>query len=61
MNGKKNNYGKFKQQTIDISYEKNWMWPKRGNVKRETESLLIAAPNDGMNTNYMKTRMDKTL
>ena len=33
-------YGRFKQLTSDISYEKKWTWLRKGNIKRETESLL---------------------
>ena len=30
-----------------------------GNLKRETESLLIAAQNNAIRTNHIKTRIDK--
>ena len=36
-------YGYFKRQTGEISHEKTWTWLRRGNVKREIESLLRAA------------------
>ena len=36
-------YGCFKQLINNISHEKTWMWLRKGNFKRETESLLIAA------------------
>ena len=36
-------YGRFKRLTSDISHEKTWTWLRKGNVKRETESLQIAA------------------
>ena len=32
---------------------------KKGNLKRETESLLIAAQNDAIRTNHIKARIDK--
>ena len=31
----------------------------KGNFKRETESLLIAAQNNSIRTNHIKARMDK--
>ena len=37
--GKKQLNGRFKRPTSDISQEKTWTWLKRGNFKRETESL----------------------
>ena len=44
----------------DISYEKFWTWLKKGNLMRETESLLIAVQNNAIRTNYIKARIDKT-
>ena len=53
-------YGHFKQQTSDILPEKTWMQPRKGNLKRETESLLIAAQNNAIRANYIKARIGKT-
>ena len=36
-------YGRFKRLINDVSHKKTWTWLKKGNFKRETESLLIAA------------------
>ena len=36
-------HGYFRQQTDKISHEKIWTWQRKGNFKRETEFLLIAA------------------
>ena len=33
---------------------------KKGNLKRETESILKAAQNDAIRTNHIKARIDKT-
>ena len=43
----------------DISYKKTWTWLRKGNVKRETESLLIVAQNNAVRTNHIKVRIDK--
>ena len=40
----------FKQQTGEIEL-------KKGNLKRETESLLIAAKNSSLGTNYIKAKI----
>ena len=37
-----------------------WTWCRKGNFKRETESLLIAAQNNAVRTNHIKARIDKT-
>ena len=52
-------YGRFKQLTSDISHEKTWTWLRKGNHKRETESLLIATQNNTIRINHIKTRIDK--
>ena len=33
---------------------------KKGNLKRETESLLFVAQNNAIRTNYIKAGIDKT-
>ena len=53
-------YGRFKRLINNISQEKTWTWQRKGNFKRETESLLIAAQNNAMRTNHIKARIDKT-
>ena len=53
-------YGRFKQLINNISHKKTWTWLRKGNFKRETESLLIAAQNNALRTNHIKARIDKT-
>ena len=36
-------YGRFKRLTSNISHEKTYTWLRKENLKRETETLLIAA------------------
>ena len=52
--------GIFKRLINNISREKTWTWLRKGNFKRETESLLIAAQNNAIRTNNIKARIDKT-
>ena len=52
-------YGHFKR-LINISHMKTWTWLRKGNFKRETEFLLIAAQNNAIRTNHIKARIDKT-
>ena len=35
------------------------MWLRKGNFKKETESLLIAAQNNTIRTNHIKVRINK--
>ena len=49
----------FKRLINDISHEKILTWLRKGNFKRETKSLLIAAQNNTIRTNQIKARIDK--
>ena len=44
--------------TGEIAREKTWIWLRKGNLKRETESLLIVAQNNAIITNYIKSKID---
>ena len=52
-------YGRFKR-LINNSHEKTGTWLRKGNFKRETESLLIATQNNAIKTNHIKAQIDKT-
>ena len=41
-------YGRFKRLINNFSRDKTWTWLRKGNVKRETEYLLIAAQNNAV-------------
>ena len=46
---------------MDISlYEKTWTLLRKGNLKKEKDSLLIAAQNNAIRTNYIKVKTDYT-
>ena len=51
--------GYLKQKTCKISHDKTWKWERKKNLKRETESLLMAAQNNAIRTNYVKAKIDK--
>ena len=53
-------YGRFKRLINNISHQKTWTWLRKGNLKRERESLLIAAQDNAITTNHIKARIDKT-
>ena len=52
--------GRFKRLINNISHQKTWTWLRKGNLKRETESHLIAAQENAIRTNHIKARIDKT-
>ena len=53
-------YGYFRRQTSYITHEKTWTWLQKGNLKRETESQLIAVQNNAIRTSYVKAQIDRT-
>ena len=53
-------YGRFKRLINNISHQKTWTWLRKGNIKRETEPLLIAAQDNAIRTTHIKARIDKT-
>ena len=55
--GKQQVYWPFKWQTSTISHRKTWTRQRKGNFKRETESLLIAAQNNIIRTNHVQARI----
>ena len=56
----KQHYSRFKRLISKISQEQTWTWLRKGNLSREKESLLIAAQNNAIRTNHIRTRIDKT-
>ena len=52
--------GRVKRLINNISHQKTRTELRKGNFKRETESLLIAAQNNTIRTNHIKARIDKT-
>ena len=53
-------HGRYKRLMNTISHDKTWKWLRKGNFKRETESLLMAPQNSAIRTNHIKARIDKT-
>ena len=53
-------YGRFKRLVNNMLHPKTWIWLRKGNLKRETESQLIAAQDNAIRTNHIKARIDKT-
>ena len=58
--GRKQLYGRFKRLISNISHEKTSACLRKSDLKRETESLLIASQNISIRNNHMKARIDKT-
>ena len=50
----------FQTTTREMSQEKIWTLLRKGRLKKETESLLIATQNNTNKTSYVKTKIDRT-
>ena len=52
--------GYFKRQIGEISHEKTRIWIRKGNFKRGTGCLRIAAQNNVIRINYIIAKIDHT-
>ena len=52
-------YGRYKRVINNILLNKTCTWLRKGNFKRETESLQIEAQNNAIRTNHINLRIDK--
>ena len=50
----------LKRLISDISHEKIWTLLRKGTLKRETESLIIATQNNAIRISHIQARIDKT-
>ena len=48
------------RQTKEIKSEQSWTWIQNGDLKRETDSLIVAAQNQTIRTNLVKVKIDKS-
>ena len=47
------------RQTKEVRSDQCWAWLQDGNLKRETESLIVVAQNHGIRTNLVKASVDQ--
>ena len=53
-------HGQFFRQTREIYDPESWGWLRDGELKKETEGLIMAAQTQSLRTNTIKTMIDKT-
>ena len=51
---------KFFNQIEEVAGEEKWLWLRDGSIKRETESLIMAAQEKIIRANAIKAKIDKT-
>ena len=50
----------FMRQTEEEGGKERWLWLSGTGIKRETESLIMAAQEQAIRTNVIKARIDRT-
>ena len=53
-------HGQHLRQTKEVRSEQSWVWLQNGDLKRETESLIVAAQNQSIRTNLVKAKINKS-
>ena len=51
-------YGQYLRQTKEVRSDQCWAWLQNKDLKRDTESLIVAAQNQSIRTNQVKARID---
>ena len=49
----------FLKKTDEIRGTNSWKWLKRGELKKETEGMIIAAQDQALRTNWINVNIDK--
>ena len=52
-------HGHYWRQTKELRSEQSWVCLQNANLKRETESLIVAAQNYSIRANLVKAKIDK--
>ena len=52
-------HSQYLRQTKEVRSDQCWAWLQNGDLKRETESLIVAAQNQSIRTNLVKAKIDK--
>ena len=53
-------HGQYLMKTTKVRSDQCWAWLQNGDLKREAESLIVAAQNQSIRTNLVKARIDKS-
>ena len=53
-------HGQYLRQTKELRSDQCWAWLQNRDLKRETETLTVAARNQSIRTNLVKASIDKS-
>lgn len=51
-------HGQYIRQTTDVASCESWNWLKVGDLKKETESLVMAGQDQALRTNVIKAQIE---
>ena len=51
-------HGQYQRQTREVASEGSWQWLTRGELKKETEGMLMAAQEQALRTRYIQNKID---
>ena len=52
--------GQYLREIKEVRSDQCWAWLQNGDLKRETESLIVAAQNQSIRTNLVKAKTEKS-
>ena len=53
-------HGQHFRQMKDVGAKESWTWLQKGELKKETEGMIMAAQSQSLRTNAIKARIDKS-
>ena len=53
-------HGQYFRRTKEVRSDQCWAWLQNGDLKRETESLVVAAQNQSIRINLVKAKINKS-
>ena len=53
-------HGQYLRQTKEVRSDQCWAWLQNGDLKRETESVIVADQNQSIRRNLVKAKIDKS-
>ena len=53
-------HGQYLRQTKEVRSDQCWPWLQNGDLKKETESLIVEVQNQSIRTNLVKEKIGKS-
>ena len=53
-------HGQYLRKTKEVRSDQCWAWLQNGDLKRETENLIVTAQNQSIRINLVKTKIEKS-